>query len=40
MTESRPPRVLQLTTRNPDFRDDTYAMLAYLASNPPVMWNE
>src|SRR5260370_40420455 len=37
MTESRPPRVLELTPLNPAFRNDPYAMLADLAANHPVM---
>jgi len=37
MTESSPPRVLELTPLNPAFRDDPYAMLADLAAKHPVM---
>lgn len=32
-----PPRVLELTPLNPDFREDPYAVLAKLRANHPVM---
>jgi hypothetical protein len=37
MAETMPPRVLQLTPLNPDFRDDPYAVLADLREHHPVM---